>query len=174
MLWYQPRSRRWGPGLKKFMWRGWQSHKKTSQRQNWRQKLGDNDEREHGFLENIFTKIPLLLGNCPKSHFPGNLELEGVGRMDTLHRSSPIRRVERPPGLRMVGLYPGSVQSQEASVSSLFLFHRFPLGWSRNSFRFFCKILWTNLDELFNQPTRDHSCLWCVPWLQAPSYPLLK
>ena len=121
MLGYQPRSRRRGPGLKKFMWRGWQSHKKTSQRQNWRQKLGDNDEREHGFLENIFTKIPLLLGNCPKSHFPGNLELEGVGRMDTLHRSSPIRRVERPPGLRMVGLYPGSVQSQEASVSSLFV-----------------------------------------------------
>lgn len=72
--------------------------------------------------------------------------------MDTLHRSSPIRRAERPLGLRSVSLYPGSVQSQEASVCSLGYFHWFLLGWPKNSFRFFCKILWKNLDELFNQP----------------------
>lgn len=72
--------------------------------------------------------------------------------MDTLHRSSPIRRAERPPGLMTVGLYPGSVQSQEASICPLGCFQWFLLGWPKNSLRFFCKILWKNLDELFNQP----------------------
>ena len=30
--------------------------------------------------------------------------------------------------------------------------HREILGWPKSSFRFFCSILWKNLNELFGQP----------------------
>ena len=95
----------------------------------------------------VVKKLPANAGDIKDmGSLPESGRFPGVGNSNPLQSSCLENAMERGAWWATVHGVTESDMTERLSSP-----HFFILGWPKNSFGFFCKILWKNLSELFDQ-----------------------